>query len=110
MDYQTAHNILLRQGLDAAQQPESLIHHLQQGAPPRPGQITEILLALKVVLEALRDAPTLDRELVYSLFLLATQSRQAFAAGHQAGIEWPPLLDEDLGRITAAVESIFRGS
>ncbi len=109
MDYQTAQNILIRQGMDAAQHPTSLISALQQGHPPQPGQVTEILLALKVVLEALREATTLDRELAYSLFLLATQSRHWFTAGHQAGIEWPPLLDEDLERIQANVQSIFRG-
>jgi hypothetical protein len=109
VDYQTAQNILIRQGLDAAAHPDSLISHLRQGKPPLPGQVTEILLALKVVFEALREATAIDRELAYSLFLLATESRKSFAAGHQSGLEWPPLLDEDLERINADVQSIFRG-
>jgi len=110
VDYQTAHNILVRQGMDADQHPDSLVNHLQQGKPPLPGQVTEILLALKVVYESLKEAQSLDRELVYSLFLLSTQSRQYFASGHKAGVEWPPLLDEDLQRITSAIISILRGS
>lgn len=110
MDYQTAHNILITQGLDAAQHPDSLLSHLRQGKAPIPGQVTSILLALKVVFEALRDATTLDRELAYSLLLLSTQSRKFFDAGDRAGTEWAPLLSEDLDRIATAVESIFRGS
>lgn len=110
MDYQTAHNILIRQGLDTAQQEDRLLNHLQQGRPPVPGQVTEILLALKVVFEALRAATVIDRELAYALFLLATQSRHYFILGHQAGVEWTPLLDEDLASITAAVQRILRGS
>ncbi len=108
MDYQTAHNILITQGTDTTQQPDSLLSCLSQGKPPVPGQVTTILLALKVVFESLRDATSLDRELSYSLFVLATQSRHHFDIGHRAGIEWPPLLNEDLDRIAAAVQSIFK--
>jgi len=109
VDYQTAHNLLISQGLDAAQQPDSLLACLHQGKPPIPGQVTTLLLALKVVFEALREATQLDRELAYSLLILSTQSRQQFDRGVQSGVEWPPLLDEDLERIAAAVRSIFKG-
>lgn len=108
MDYQTAHNFLITQGVDAERQPDTLLHCLHQGKPPIPGQVTTMLLALKVVFEALREATQLDRELAYSLLLLSTQSRQQFERGIQAGVEWPPLLDEDLERIAAAVRSIFK--
>jgi hypothetical protein len=75
-----------------------------------PGQVTNILLALKIVFEALRTSPTLDRELIYSLYLLSYESRQQFEAGRQGGADWPPLLDEDLKRISRAVKSIFAGN
>jgi hypothetical protein len=110
VDYQTAYHLLMTQGMDASQHPESLLKHLQQGRSPVPGQVTQILLALKVVFDASRDAPTIDRDLAYSLFLLATQSREYFEQGDRAGVEWAPLLKEDLDRISAAVQSIFRGS
>ncbi len=87
----------------------ALLAHLKQGQPPIPGQITSILLALKVVFEELRDAHELDRELVSSLYLLSSESRQLFQHGYIAGIPWPPLLNEDLARIEAAVKSIFVG-
>ena len=109
MDYQTAHNLLISQGIDADQQADSLLHCLRQGIPPVPGQVTTILLALKVVFEAVRDATQLDRDLAYALLLLSTQSRQYFDQGDQAGVEWPPLLDEDLNRIAAGVKGIFAG-
>jgi hypothetical protein len=83
---------------------------LQQGKAPIPGQVTSILLALKIVFEALRTAPTLDRELVYALYLLSFESRQHFEAGIRAGVDWPPLLNEDLKRISRAVKSIFAGT
>ncbi len=82
---------------------------LKQGKPPIPGQVTSILLALKVVFEALRDSAEVERELACALYLLANDSRQQFESGQQAGVEWPPLLDEDLSRIAAAVKSIFVG-
>ncbi len=109
VDYQTAHNILITQGTDAAQHPDSLLQCLSQGKPPIPGQVTTILLALKVLFEGLREATQLDRELAAALFILATQSRQYFDAGDRAGIEWTPLLNDDLDRIARAVHSIFQG-
>jgi hypothetical protein len=110
VDYQTAHNVLVTQGIDAEQTPDSLINQLKQGNPPVPGQVTSVLLALKIVFEALKDAVAIDRELACSLYILASDTRQNFAAGQQAGVEWPPLLDEDLERISAGVKSIFCGS
>nr|WP_199322010.1 Dethiobiotin synthetase [Leptolyngbya sp. FACHB-321] len=92
------------------QNPDALIVRLQQGQPPIPGQITSLLLALKVVFEALREADVFERELVGSLYLLASESRQQFEHGLQSGVAWPPLLDEDLNRIAAAVRSIFIGT
>jgi hypothetical protein len=110
VDYQTAHNLLITQGIDAGQTPDALINYLEQGNPPVPGQVTSVLLALKIVFESLKDAVVLDRELACSLHVLASESRRYFAAGQQAGVEWPPLLDEDLERISAGVASIFYGS
>ena len=109
VDYQTARNLLITQGLDADQHPDALLTHIAQMSPPIPGQVTSILLALKVVFEALRDVTELDRELAYSLYILASESRQYFSVGQQKGIEWPPLLDEDLARIASGVKSIFAG-
>ncbi|MBF2028867.1 MAG: Dethiobiotin synthetase [Oscillatoriales cyanobacterium C42_A2020_001] len=109
MDYQTAHNLLITQGLDADQATDTLLARLREGVPPVPGQVTSILLALKVVFEALKDSTQLDRDLAAALHLLTVNSRQQFEAGHQAGLEWPPLLNEDLERIAIAVQSIFLG-
>ncbi|MDX2243640.1 MAG: Dethiobiotin synthetase [Leptolyngbyaceae cyanobacterium bins.302] len=110
MDYQTAHNLLITQGMDATQHSDSLLSRLKQGSPPVPGQVTQILLALKVVLDALKDATAIDRDLAYSLLLLSIQSHEYFDNGDRAGVEWAPMLKEDLDRISGAVESIFRGS
>lgn len=96
--------------MDATQHADSLLSRLKQGIPPIPGQVTQILLALKVVLDALRDETVIDRELAYSLLLLSTQSREYFDNGDRSGVEWAPLLKEDLDRISSAATSIFRGS
>lgn len=109
VDYQTAYNLLITQGLDADRQTDALLTRLKQGMPPVPGQVTSILLALKVVFEALKDFTQLDRDLAAALHLLTVNSRQQFEAGYRAGIEWPPLLAEDLNRIAIAVQSIFLG-
>lgn len=92
------------------QDAEALLIRLKQGQPPIPGQVTSILLALKVVFEALRDAPTIERDLASALHLLAVESRQQFDIGRKTGTAWPPLLDEDLTRIAIAVKSIFLGT
>ncbi|NJP10127.1 MAG: Dethiobiotin synthetase [Leptolyngbyaceae cyanobacterium RU_5_1] len=109
MDYQTACNLLITQGIDAEQHPDALLTRLQQGIPPIPGQVTAVLLALKVLYEGLRESTQLERELACSLHRLSSESRSHFETGRKAGVIWPPLLDEDLTRIAAAVKSIFAG-
>ena len=109
MDYKTARGFLIHQGTATDSNSDSFLVRLAQGQAPVPGQVTNILLALKIVFEALRSAPTLDRELGYALYLLSYESRQHYEAGRQAGVVWPPLLDEDLKRIYRAVKSIFAG-
>lgn len=109
MDYKTAHSFLINQGTISEENNDTFLMRLKQGNAPIPGQVTSILLALKVVFEGLRTATTLERELVYSLYLLSFGSRQYFEAGLKAGIDWPPLLNEDLKRISRAVKSIYAG-
>lgn len=94
----------------ATEQPaDALLARLRQGQPPIPGQVTSILLALKVVFEATKEVPAIERELAAALHLLSTDSRRQFDRGQRSGVEWPPLLDEDLQRIANAVNSIFIG-
>ena len=109
MDYKTARSFLIYQGTSSDQNTDAFLVRLKQRKAPIPGQLTSLLLALKVVFEALRTTSALDRELVYSLYLLSLESRQHFDAGLQAGVDWPPLLSEDLKRISRAVKSIFAG-
>jgi hypothetical protein len=109
VDYETARRFLVNQGLASDQNSDALLTRLKQGKPPVPGQVTSILLALKVVFEGLKGVPNLDRELASSLYLLATEGRQQFQQGLRTGVSWPPLLDEDLSRIAIAVKSIFLG-
>ncbi|MEB3338300.1 MAG: Dethiobiotin synthetase [Leptolyngbyaceae bacterium] len=110
MDYATAHKFLVNQGLSAEQNPDAFLVRLKQGKPPIPGQVTSLLLALKVVFESLRETTTMDRELAYALYILASESRQQFDAKRKAGVLWPPLLDEDVTRIAIAVKSIYAGT
>ncbi len=109
MDYQTARSLLISQGVEASHNPDALLSRLQQGQPPVPGQVTSILLALKVVADALRAETMLERSLAASLHLLAMESRQKFEQGAQEGVPWPPLLGEDLARIAIAIRQIFLG-
>ncbi|NET57218.1 MAG: Dethiobiotin synthetase [Symploca sp. SIO2E6] len=109
MDYQTARSFLINQGIASEKNADTFLVRLQQGKAPVPGQVTNMLLALKIVFEGLRSSPTIDRELSYSLYLLSFESRHQFEAGRIAGVNWPPLLDEDLKRIETAVKSIFSG-
>jgi hypothetical protein len=39
--------------------------------------------------------------------MLSYESRQRYLQGQKNGIEWPPLLDEDLNRIAEAVFTIW---
>ncbi len=109
MNYETARKFLIDQTVISEESPDALLMRLQQGKPPVPGQITSILLALKVVFEGIKDATTIDRTLVYALYQLTLKAQQLFAVGRKAGVEWPPLLKEDLLRIAIATESIFSG-
>jgi hypothetical protein len=111
MDFETARQFVLRQTLDGADdRPDRFILRLRQGHPPVPGQVTSLLLALKVLFEGLKHEPSLERPLVQALFVLAYESRQLYQAGQQAGVTWPPMLDDDLVRIAKAVQSILEGT
>ncbi len=105
MNYATARQFLSKQV--QASDPDSLLSRLGIGLPPVPGQVTSVLLALKVVYEALHHETQLDRELVALLHVLAWESRDRFTLHQRQGIDWPPLLETDLGRIAAAVQGIF---
>ncbi|QLE55712.1 Dethiobiotin synthetase [Nostoc sp. TCL26-01] len=109
MNYETARKLLVGQTIATAENPDALLMRMKQGKPPVPGQITSILLALKVVFEALKDSPSLDRELTFAIYQLSIKTQQIFMAGRKAGVDWPPLLKEDLLRIALATESIFSG-
>jgi hypothetical protein len=108
MNYEIARKILIDQ-TTTEENPDTLLSLLQQGKPPVPGQITSTLLALKVVFEALKETSSLDRELTFALYKLGVKAQQFFVAGRKAGVNWPPLLKEDLQRISLAAESIFSG-
>ncbi|MGG6293419.1 Dethiobiotin synthetase [Leptolyngbya sp. AN02str] len=109
MDYSTARDLLQSQG-SPTEDPNAFLMRLKQGKPPVPGQVTTLLLALKVLYERLGGAEFLDRELVHALYVLAIESRYYYDSGRQQGVNWPPLLDEDLMRIAIAVKSIFSGT
>ncbi len=109
MNYEIARKLLIDQ-TSSLDNPDTLLSRLQQGKPPVPGQVTSTLLALKVVFEALKTAPNLDRELAFALYQLAVKAQRFFAAGRKAGVDWPPLLNEDLVRISLGAESIFSGT
>lgn len=109
MNYETARKFLIDQTIITENNPDALLMRLQHLKPPIPGQITSILLVLKVVFEGLKDQSTIDRELAYTLHQLTMKTQQLFAAGRKAGVDWPPLLKEDLLRIAKATESIFSG-
>ncbi len=111
MDYETARQFLIDQGtaLETQINPDAFLMRLDQGKPPIPGQVTNILLALKISFETLQGDPLLDRELVAGLYLLAMESLKLFEAGRRKRVMWPPLLKEDIERITIAVKNIFSG-
>ncbi|WGV24176.1 Dethiobiotin synthetase [Halotia branconii] len=109
MNYETAHKLLIAQTLTTEENPDALLMRMKQGKAPIPGQITSILLALKVVFEGLKEDSSLDRELAFALYQLGVKAQQIFVAGRKAGVDWPPLLKEDLLRISLATESIFSG-
>lgn len=112
MDYPTARHFIIAQGmaLQTRQNPDAFLSLLDRGHRPIPGQMTSILLALKVIFAATKDSDSLDRELVNALHLLSLHSRNSFEEGGRRGVKWPPLLAEDLDRLQAAVRSIFSGN
>jgi hypothetical protein len=110
MDFETARQFLFRQTIQPQEDREdSFYNRLRQGQPPVPGQVTSLLLALKVLSEGLHNEPALDKEMVQALFILAYESRQLYESGQKSGVIWPPLLDDDLKRIAAAVKGIISG-
>ena len=109
MDYDTARTFILNQGLANDRDPDSFLNRLWAQQPPIAGQITSLLLALKMVYRSLDGTPSLSRELAAALHRLAFQGRAAYDAGRRAGVEWPLLLDQDLTRIAQAVESVLLG-
>jgi hypothetical protein len=108
VDYESARRLLLDQARASAI--DTFLGRLQRHQPPVPGQVTSILLALKVVFGALQDAQQIDRELAYALFLISSEATQLFETGLKQSLECPPLLSEDLDRITRSVKSIFSGN
>ena len=111
MDFETARQFVLKQTLDQGDDvPDRFMLRMRQGSPPVPGQVTSLLLALKVLFEGLKNEPSLDRPLVQALFALSYESRQLYQVGQQAGVIWPPMLNDDLGRIAKAVQSIIAGT
>lgn len=108
MNYKIAQKLLIDQTDDENE--DSLLSRLKQGKSPVPGQITSILLALKVVFETLKNVTDLDKELAYALYKLGIRALQLFFTGRKAGVDWPVLLKEDLQRISLAAESIFSGT
>ncbi|MEL6813554.1 MAG: Dethiobiotin synthetase [Cyanobacteria bacterium J06598_3] len=107
MDFKTACQVLAEQTLPALDTPDTFLGRLRQGQPPIPGQVTSLLLALKVIQDGLQGADSLDRELAQSLFLVAYESRNLFESGRALRADWPPLLDEDLARLAIAAYRIF---
>lgn len=111
MDNPTARKFLIDQGTAHLTQrnPDALLLRLDRGEAPIPGQMTSVLLALKVTYKALEGNAMIDRELVQALYRLARDSRRSLQAGHDRGVAWPPLLAEDLDRVEEAVEAILSG-
>ncbi len=111
MDYATAYHLVIDQVkpyVETDLNPkQGLIDRLREGKPPIPGQVTSILLALKVIYEGLRGVSNLERELVLGLYRLAYESQYWYDQGRKNGTDWPPLLDTDLRRIAKAVSHIF---
>lgn len=107
MDYKTACEFAIAQGLPTGENPDAFLLRLQAGDPPVPGQVTSLLLALSIIAEQSQEQQLLERRLVCALHRLAMESRQAFVQHKQSGLIWPPLLDQDLTRIAIAVGKIF---
>lgn len=89
--------------------PDAFLALLSRGEPPYPGQMTSILLALKTAYDAHGQLSQIDRPLARALHLLAMESHQLYETGRRNGVQWPPLLAEDLQRLERGVDSIFSG-
>ncbi len=107
MDFPTARQFILNQTIHLTPEQQPFLYCLRRGEAPIPGQVTSLLLALKVVGTALQGEPTLDRVLAHGLFALAYESRQWFIQGQAQGVDWPPLLAEDVERLAQGVLAIF---
>ena len=107
MDFTAACALLVNQTLPQHETVDTFLGRLKLGQPPVPGQVTSLLLALKVAHTHLRGASSLDRELAQALFLVAYESRNLFEAGRSQRVLWPPLLDEDLERIAIAAYQVL---
>ena len=107
MDFETARRFLLAQTITPVPGQVPFINCLRQGIPPVPGQVTSILLALKTLTSGLQGEPAIERSLGHAFFILTYESRQLYAQGEKSGVEWPPLLDEDLTRIADSVKLIW---
>ncbi|MEO1446585.1 MAG: hypothetical protein AAFV46_10165, partial [Cyanobacteria bacterium J06635_11] len=89
MDFKTACQVLANQTLPALETKDTFLGRLRQQQPPVPGQVTSLLLALKVIEDGLRGADILDRQLAQSLFLAAYESRNLFEVGRAQRADWP---------------------
>ena len=105
MDYKTAYQYLSSQS--SLSDRRSFLALLEQQEAPIPGQVTNILLTLKTIYQHVQGLDSIDRSLAQILFRLAYDSRQYYEAGKREGITWPPLLNEDLGRIAQGVNNIL---
>ena len=97
MDYETAYNLLIAQG-NALLKPSSEDHflrRLQQGKPPIPGQVTSILLALKIIFEALQEQATVERKLALPVYLIAIEILKATKTEKEVFMETE--IEEGLG-------------
>ncbi|MCC5896501.1 MAG: Dethiobiotin synthetase [Phormidium sp. BM_Day4_Bin.17] len=111
MDEQTARNFILDQGmaLQERRNANAFLILLQQGKSPVPGQMTSLLLALKILYQSLEGASHIDRPLAYALHRLARDSRHHFEEGRRKRVAWSPLLISDLERLDQLVSSILSG-
>ncbi|MEM8806955.1 MAG: Dethiobiotin synthetase [Cyanobacteria bacterium P01_G01_bin.38] len=109
MDFKTACTLISKQTTTDGSVPDAFLARLQQFESPIPGHATSLLLALKVIADGLKASTTVERPLAHGLYQLAYESRQTYEKGRQRGVEWPPLLDEDIERIAIAVNQIFAG-
>lgn len=110
MDFDTAHQFLLQQTLSPTDdQRETFIACLRRGKPPVPGQVTSLILALKVLDDGLKDEPVIDRTLLKALLVLIDDSGYFYRQGTAEGVIWPPLLADDLNRLRQSARAIMTG-